>query len=270
MIGTVFLWIMWPSFNAATAETDEQQVRAIVNTFLSICVSSFTAFVVSRLSSPEIQFNVIHIQNSTLAGGVVMGVAAHLDLQPAGAMGAGMVAGAVSVLGFQYVSPILTNVFNIQDTCGVHNLHGMPGILSALVGIFATLRLSHDAPNVEPVLPRGDDQAGHQAAAMFISLGLGIGGGIVTGYLIKLVERVRPVRAQYLFNDRTFWEIPVDYDAVENTRGGVLSKPASPPNSQRDITHGSQKDMAHGSQKDLAKVTIQEETETETQMSEFS
>ncbi len=74
---------MWPSFNAAIAVTDEEQVqpvespacpgfrlihdspgqvRAIVNTFLSISVSAFAAFVVSRAISPEIQFNVVHIQ----------------------------------------------------------------------------------------------------------------------------------------------------------------------------------------------------------------
>ncbi len=97
-------------------------------------------------------------QNSTLAGGVVMGVAAHLDLQPAGAMGAGFMAGTLSVIGFQYVSPILSNVLHIQDTCGVHNLHGMPGLLSALVGILATARLANDQPAANASFPQHSDQ----------------------------------------------------------------------------------------------------------------
>lgn len=30
--------------------------------------------------------------------------------------------------------PILEEKLKIQDTCGIHNLHGMPGVLGAIVG----------------------------------------------------------------------------------------------------------------------------------------
>ena len=33
----------------------------------------------------------------------------------------------------------MERVFNIQDTCGVHNLHGLPGVMS---GIAATVAAS--------------------------------------------------------------------------------------------------------------------------------
>ena len=46
MIGTLFLWLFWPSFNSAVA-VDEGQTRAIVNTLLSICSSCIATFVMS-------------------------------------------------------------------------------------------------------------------------------------------------------------------------------------------------------------------------------
>lgn len=48
MIGTIFLWIYWPSFNSAVAK-DEGQMRAIVNTYLSIASSCITTFIISTL-----------------------------------------------------------------------------------------------------------------------------------------------------------------------------------------------------------------------------
>lgn len=38
---------------------------------------------------------------------------------------------------FSPLQPILASSLGIQDTCGVHNLHGMPGILGGLAGIVA-------------------------------------------------------------------------------------------------------------------------------------
>jgi ammonium transporter Rh len=48
MIGTLFLWLYWPSFNSATA-VEEGQLRAIVNTYLSITASCICTFVISGL-----------------------------------------------------------------------------------------------------------------------------------------------------------------------------------------------------------------------------
>lgn len=39
MIGTLFLWIFWPSFNSALLDGSEQQ-RAILNTYLSLAAAT--------------------------------------------------------------------------------------------------------------------------------------------------------------------------------------------------------------------------------------
>lgn len=48
-----------------------------------------------------------------------------------GAMIVGAVTGTISTLGFHYLTPFL-NKNRVYDTCGVHNLHGMPGLISGL------------------------------------------------------------------------------------------------------------------------------------------
>jgi ammonium transporter Rh len=69
MIGTIFLFIFWPSFNAALAGTDT--TKAVTNTLFSIvgsCISAFFGSYVFR--SEKKKFNMVDIQNATLAGGV--------------------------------------------------------------------------------------------------------------------------------------------------------------------------------------------------------
>ena len=48
LLGAIFLWIFWPSFNAALA-SPLNQYRAIVNTVLSLCGSCTVTFLFSRM-----------------------------------------------------------------------------------------------------------------------------------------------------------------------------------------------------------------------------
>ena len=61
----------------------------------------------------------VHIQNSTLAGGVAVGTMADMMIEPWGAVLIGMVAATISVVGFQYITvsiPILSLVCEVYHS----------------------------------------------------------------------------------------------------------------------------------------------------------
>lgn len=139
MIGTYFLFIYWPSFNAAIAEGSAQP-RSAINTLLSITSSVMSACWMSLLVKGQLDMEIV--LNSTLAGGVIMGAAADLINLPYHAMIAGWAIGAYSALGYAYVSPFLKKHIGLHDTCGVFNLHGIPGVMGGFVSAIATARPS--------------------------------------------------------------------------------------------------------------------------------
>jgi len=80
--------------------------------------------------------------NATLAGGVAIGSAADIIVAPWAAMFIGLCGGVLSAVGFQKIGPFLCDNINLQDTCGVNSLHGMPGIFGAIVSAVALAFIS--------------------------------------------------------------------------------------------------------------------------------
>ena len=151
---------------------------------------------VSQLFFSEMKMNIVDAQNACLAGGVAVGAIADLVLQPYGVLIIGSVAGMVSTIGYQIIQNWLQNVLNLHDSCGVHNLHGMPGILSSLLSaLFSGLaseeiygsKLYQYFPNLTPdgVSFTAVDQVYAQLIALGITLALAVGGGIATGMASK-------------------------------------------------------------------------------------
>ena len=60
-LGTIFLWLFWPSFNAGLAEGDAQH-RAVINTYYSLAAACVTAFAVSSLVSKENKFDMVRLR----------------------------------------------------------------------------------------------------------------------------------------------------------------------------------------------------------------
>ena len=193
MVGTLFLWIYWPSFNAALASipVDDLEVPSealgssqflcIVNTFLSLLGSTLAAFAVSAMTGKG-RLNMMHVQNSTLAGGVALGAACTLRMTPGGALVVGTAAGVLSVLGYVHATPFLDKHLGLGDTCGIHNLHGMPAIMGGLVAGLASLGQDSSYLNYST----GRLQLGWQVVAMLVCIGIGIGGGLIVGFFLSI------------------------------------------------------------------------------------
>ncbi|XP_045699635.1 ammonium transporter Rh type A [Phyllostomus hastatus] len=196
MIGTLFLWIFWPSFNSAIADTGENQYKAVVNTYFSLAACVLTAYAFSSLVEHRGKLDMVHIQNATLAGGVAVGTCADMEIHPYIAMIIGSVAGMVSVIGFKFLTPIFATKLRIQDTCGVHNLHGLPGVVGGLAGIAAVALGASD--KFTPAM---------QAAALGSSIGTAAVGGLVTGLILKIPIWGQP-SDQNCYDDSVFWEVP--------------------------------------------------------------
>jgi ammonium transporter Rh len=116
MFGTLFLFMYWPSFNAAPAYGMARS-RAIFNTYCSISGSAITAMFTSRLFKGGLDIDVVI--NATLAGGVVMGASCDIILNPGFAMLTGCIVGFLSAIGFLYTNRWFENKLGVHDTCGV-------------------------------------------------------------------------------------------------------------------------------------------------------
>ena len=136
-IGTLFLWVYWPSFvGAIVAEAGEmQQQRAVINTIFALASSTTMAFCVSPLLQEDAKMRPADIQNATLAGGVAIGAVANLSLSPVTSSIIGIIAGVVSTLGFSKLQPLIEDKLKLHDTCGINNLHGMPSIIGAIASV---------------------------------------------------------------------------------------------------------------------------------------
>ncbi|XP_078069056.1 ammonium transporter Rh type A-like [Mustelus asterias] len=212
MIGTLFLWMFWPSFNSAIVENPDGQYRAIINTYYSLAACVLTAYALSSLLDKKGKLDMVHIQNATLAGGVAAGTSADMMIYPYGSLLIGFIAGIISTVGFKYLTPLFASKLNIHDTCGVHNLHGMPGILGGLAGIIAAAMASQqlygDGLRLTFPEPRsGIEQAGYQAAGLGASLAVALIGGVITGFILRIPFLGQPPD-QKCFDDQTYWEVP--------------------------------------------------------------
>ncbi len=171
MLGSMVLWLFWPSFATALVPLEDMP-RTVANTLLALSGATIATYFLSyKLNGGKT--SMVDMVNAALAGGVGIGSVCDV-VSPAGAFGIGLLAGAIAVLGYVFLLPWLERRFNLVDTCGVHNLHGMPGLL----GGFSALLV---VPGI----------ATAQLTGIGITLGIAIVGGLVSGLVVRITGTTR-------------------------------------------------------------------------------
>ena len=131
MLGSMVLWVFWPSFCAAIVPA-EAIPHTVVNVIIALSGSTIATFIASVSIRGKI--SAADIANAALAGGVAIGAtcdhATHVE-----AIIIGVIAGAISTVGFAILQGKQERFHKIIDTCGVSNLHGIPGIFGGLSAI---------------------------------------------------------------------------------------------------------------------------------------
>jgi ammonium transporter Rh len=166
MLGSMVLWLFWPSFCSAVVPATDT-ARTVINTVLALCGSTLATYVASTLLRKG-RPSFADLANATLAGGVAVGATCNL-LGPGQAFLVGLLAGTLCVVGYVIVQPRLDRTLKIVDTCGVHNLHGMPGLLGGLVAAIVV-------PGI----------AGAQLIGIGVTVALAFTSGTASGFLIRL------------------------------------------------------------------------------------
>jgi len=133
MLGSMVLWIFWPSFCAALV-APELIPHTIVNVVLALCgatVATYFASIVLRKG----KISIADIANASLAGGVAIGSTCDHANHPTAFL-IGLLAGVVSTFGFAVIQGKLQSKLKCIDTCGVLNLHGWPGLMGGIAAVF--------------------------------------------------------------------------------------------------------------------------------------
>lgn len=147
---------------------------------------------------------------------LAVGTVADKIIRPAGAMLIGTTAGVLSTVGFHFIKPILQK-FRAHDTCGVNNLHGMPGLLAGIFGIILAFFPAYSL-YTDNIIDKcwGSDhrsafaQVGYQALTLGVTVVIAVVGGALTGVILNLPVFADEIPVSY-FNDHSHWETPSDF-----------------------------------------------------------
>jgi len=216
LFGTLILFVFFPSFNSALAPNGTQQ-RAVINTILALLASVVFAFLVSRTFRKK-YISIRDVQIASVAGGIAIASAHSLIIVPGAALLVGAIAATAVIIANIWLQPFLEEKsrHRFSDTRGVISLHGICGLMAAIGSIVATgIANRHSIYGQVPteVFYYGcPNQAGYQAAILFITIGIAAGTGVVAGLILIAVRKVSIGRAVPLtYTDEQEFRVPNDF-----------------------------------------------------------
>ncbi|XP_075630142.1 blood group Rh(CE) polypeptide isoform X2 [Balearica regulorum gibbericeps] len=199
MLGTLFLWVFWPSFNSVLAA--DSKMKAIYNTYFALAVSAVTAFMLSVLTTKDGKFRMTHIHSAVLAGGITVGYTAHNIEYPWIAMILGLLSSVIAVLGSYCLERCLNPALKIHDTSGVHFTFGLPAVLGALAQVvLLVIQNWTNSPRLGylVMIPLG---------AFCLTISVALIAGFITGLILNL-KVFKTVPVLKYFEDQFYWEFP--------------------------------------------------------------
>ncbi|HHH75660.1 MAG TPA: ammonium transporter [Phycisphaerae bacterium] len=168
LLGSMVLWVFWPSFCGALVAAGDVPHTAI-NVILALCGSTLATYIATVVLRRKI--SPADIANAALAGGVAIGSTCDVEGFFVQAFFIGIGAGVLSTFGFAVIQDKLQKLLKKTDTCGVLYLHGIPGLFGGLVALGCT------------------KSPASQLMAIAISAGIALVGGVVIGKVLALLGR---------------------------------------------------------------------------------
>ena len=201
MVGSMVLWVFWPSFCAALV-APAAVPKTAVNVIMALCASTLATYVASLALRKKLA--IADMANAALAGGVAIGSACD-TAAPGAAFVIGLLAGAVSTFGFAVIQPRLQDSIQKTDTCGVLYLHGLPGLLGGVAALFAVAGINKGA----------------QLKGLLIAAAIALVTGFIAGKLVALLGA-----RKFAYSDGEEFEI--EDSAQEATIPGRVREIAEP------------------------------------------
>jgi ammonium transporter Rh len=169
LLGSMILWLFWPSFCAALV-APELVPHTAINVILALSGATLATYFASVTLHGKIV--AADIANAALAGGVAIGSTCDIA-SPLASFVIGVLAGAVSTFGFAILQSKVEGMLKGIDTCGVMNLHGIPGLMGGLAAIVVAKEIN----------------TGAQLTGIGVTILVGLMAGFVVGKIISLLGR---------------------------------------------------------------------------------